>query len=250
MNFGEICGMLYVVIHMSRCEWGLSMSKMELIVMLTHNDYTVADAIEVFEACKHTPVHYWGAKEQGLPPHELKRLFAAIKENGKSAVLEVVAYSEDACLNGAKMAVECGCDMLLGTNYYDSVNELCRANGIRYMPFVGHVSSRPSILEGAAEDMIAEAKRYTSNGAYGVDLLGYRYLGNSRALCQAFVSSCDLPVCLAGSIDSKARLDEVLALRPAYFTIGGAFFDHCFGRDIGEQIAFVCDYINEKRKDL
>ena len=34
--------------------------------MLTHNDYTVHDAIDVFNTCKHLPVEYWGAKEQAF----------------------------------------------------------------------------------------------------------------------------------------------------------------------------------------
>ena len=39
----------------------------ELIVMLTHNDRTVADAIDVFEAAKNSKAKYWGFKEVGIP---------------------------------------------------------------------------------------------------------------------------------------------------------------------------------------
>jgi len=42
--------------------------------------------------------------------------------------LEVVAYTEKECIEGAKMAVECGCDILMGTIFFDSVNELCKKN--------------------------------------------------------------------------------------------------------------------------
>ena len=37
------------------------------------------------------------------------------------------------------MAVECGCDILMGTMYYDSINEYCKENNLKYMPFIGKV---------------------------------------------------------------------------------------------------------------
>ena len=40
----------------------------ELIVMLTHNDVTVPDAMETFLACKDLPVKYWGFKDHGMEP--------------------------------------------------------------------------------------------------------------------------------------------------------------------------------------
>lgn len=221
------------------------MNRMDLIVMLTRNDYTIPNALEVFEAARHAPAHYWGAKEEGISHEDLKKLFAAIRKSGKSPVLEVVAYSEEECLAGAKLAIECECDILLGTGYFDSVNELCRAHNIRYMPFVGEVSGRPSTLNGTAETMLAQIEAYRARGVYGVDLLGYRYAGDCSALCGAVVPSAPLPVCLAGSINSTARLDEVRRLRPRFFTIGSAFLEHCFGEEIADQIAFVCNYINQ-----
>ena len=38
-----------------------------------------------------------------------------MKECGKTTFLEVVAYTEAECLEGAKMGVECGVDYLMGT---------------------------------------------------------------------------------------------------------------------------------------
>lgn len=45
-----------------------------------------------------------------------------MKACGKRTVLEVVEYTEETGLNGAKMAVECRVDLLMGTKYYDSIN--------------------------------------------------------------------------------------------------------------------------------
>lgn len=45
------------------------------------------------------------------------------------------------------------------------------------MPFVGSITGRPSVLTGTIDEMVAEANRYLEKGVYGIDLLGYRYIG-------------------------------------------------------------------------
>jgi hypothetical protein len=50
---------------------------------------------------------------------------------------------------------------------------------------------------------------------------------------------------LAGSINSYARLQEVKTFSPAFFTIGGAFWDHSFGDDLAASIEAVCHYMND-----
>ena len=143
------------------------------------------------------------------------------------------------------MAVECGCDVLMGTIFSDAVNDFCRTHGLKYMPFVGEISERPSVLRGSLEGMIAEAREYLAKGAYGIDLLGYRYEGDAAALNKAFTAAIDAPVCLAGSVNSFQRLDEVKDAAPWAFTIGSAFFDQCFGDDFCAQIDTVCEYMKK-----
>lgn len=221
------------------------MSAPELIVMLTLDDRTVRNAPEVFEQCKNSKAKYFGFKEEGLPLSKMIRLYNSIKGAGKEAVLEVVAYTEYEGLAGAKIAAECGCDILMGTMYYDSIRDYCKEKGLKYMPFVGDVIERPSVLEGSIEDMIAEAKACLEKGVDGFDLLGYRYTDDAHELIRRFVSEVDAPVCIAGSIDSYERLDELKDIEPWSFTIGSAFFNNCFdGTSIREQIDKVCDYID------
>lgn len=221
------------------------MSAPELIVMLTLNDRTVRNAPEVFEQCKNSKAKYFGFKEEGIPLSKMIRLYNSIKACGKSTVLEVVAYSEHEGLAGAKIAAECGCDILMGTMYYDSIRDFCKEKGIKYMPYVGNVIERPSILEGSIDDMIAEAKECLEKGVDGFDLLGYRYTEDARELIQRFVEEVDAPVCVAGSVDSYERLDELKDIEPWSFTIGSAFFHNCFDGTISEQIDKVCDYVEE-----
>ncbi|MCQ2227879.1 MAG: hypothetical protein MJZ01_08235 [Bacteroidales bacterium] len=217
--------------------------KPELIVMLTHNDLTVENAYQIFEQCRDTKATYWGFKEQPLPLEEMKRIYARMKECGKRTALEVVAYTEEEGLEGAQMAVECGCDILMGTCYSEAIASLCQQHGIAYMPFVGQITGRPSILEGSIEGMVEEAKALKSKGVFGIDLLGYRYITDAEQLISDIVKKGNLPVCVAGSIDSYERLGFIKQAEPWAFTIGSAFFEHKFGDTIAEQINKVCDFI-------
>lgn len=216
-----------------------------LIVMLTHNDQTIDDAYEVFEQCKDSKAEFWGMKEKPLPLDKMKQLYSYMKECGKITALEVVAYTEDECMKGAQMAVECGCDILMGTLFYDSVNDFCKENNLKYMPFVGNISGRPSVLEGKIQDIVEEAKEYVKKGVYGIDLLGYRYNGDAEELNKRVVSGINSPVCIAGSVNSFQRLEELKRVAPWGFTIGGAFFENKFGNSVCEQIDKVCDYMKQ-----
>jgi len=218
--------------------------KPELIVMLTHNDFTVENASAIFEKCKGSKAIYWGFKEKPLPVEEMKSLFNYIRSCGKHTILEVVAYSEQEGLNGAKLALDCGVDILMGTKYYESINLFCKKHNIKYMPFVGTIQGRPSVLKGELEDIVNEAQQYVSMGVYGIDLLGYRYVGDVFSLSKKIVDSLNVPVCIAGSIDSYKKLDEIKNISPWGFTVGSAFFDKKFGDEFADQINNVVDYID------
>lgn len=216
---------------------------LNLIVMLTHNDKTVKNSFKIFEECRNSKAKLWGFKEKPLPVDEMKKLYKYMKKCGKMTFLEVVEYTEKEGLEGAKLAVECGCDILMGTVFFDSINEFCKSNNLKYMPFVGKVTQRPSILEGDINEIIVEAKEYQKKGVYGFDLLGYRYVGDAVELNKKFVEEIEIPVCLAGSINSYMRLDEVKNVKPWAFTIGSAFFENKFDGTFKEQINKVYEYI-------
>ena len=218
----------------------------ELIVMLTHNDCTVENAPQIFEQCKNSKAKFWGFKEKPLPIEKMKELYTYMKECGKTTFLEIIAYTEQECLEGAKIAVECNCDFLIGTLFFDSINDFCKKHNLKYMPFVGKITGRPSVLDGSIEGMIEEANTYLKKGVYGFDLLGYRYTGNAALLNKEFVSNVNAPVVLAGSINSYKRLDEVKNTGTWAFTIGGAFFENKFDGTFSEQIDKVCEYMNQE----
>lgn len=220
----------------------------ELIVMLTHHDRTVTNAIEIFEAAKGSKAKYWGFKEVGIPEDQMTELVKRMKTAGKTTFLEVVDYTEEGCAEGARIAARCGFDVLMGTLYFDSVKKIADEAGIKYMPFVGELSGRPSVLNGTIQGMIDEANHLVdTKGIKGFDLLGYRYTGDAVKLNAEFVKNVRGDVCLAGSVASFQRLDEVKATGAWAFTIGGAFFENKFGEGLsfGEQIDVVIDYMNK-----
>ena len=208
----------------------------EPVIMLTHNDITVGNAPELFSQLCSCPVEYWGIKEQGLCETEMIQLCDNIRSNGKKAVLEAVTYTEEESVASAHAAVRCGCDILMGTLYSEKVHDILNENSIKYMPFAGKVSGRPSVLDGSLEDMIKEANELKRKGVFGIDLLGYRYTGDAEALISGLIKATDLPICVAGSIDSYEKLDFIKEISPAFFTVGSALFEHRFGSTIKEQI--------------
>lgn len=223
--------------------------KDKIIIMLTHNDVTVSNAKEVFEENKDLPIKNWGFKDVGLKPDQMKELCQLMKASGATTFLEVVTYTEQECLNGARLAHACGFDYLMGTIFYDSVAEYAAEKGLKYIPFVGTVHGSPSILEGTAEEMVSQAELYKSKGAYGTDLLGYRYLqGNPEELSKEFIAKSPIPTVLAGSIGSKERLDIVKDMDPWLFTMGSALFTKNFVKDgtFRDNLKVVCDYIANK----
>ena len=204
----------------------------ELIVMLTHNDVTVPDAMETFPACKDLPVKYWGFKDHGMEPDKMKELTQCMKDNGKTTFLEVVSYTEAECMRGAKLAVECGFDYLVGTIFYDSVFEYIKTTDLKYCPFAGTVTQNPSILQGTVQEMLDQEAMFAEKGCMGTDLLGYRYVdGDPAALSAEYIAKAKKPVILAGSIGSDERVAEVLKMNPWTFTMGSALFAKKFVGD-------------------
>lgn len=221
--------------------------KPEFILMLTYNDSTVKEAFEIFQACKDAPVTHWGFKDVGLPPDEMNLLVREMKKAGKTTYLEVVSLSEEEGLRGAKIAVEAGFDILMGTVFFDSILEYLKEKPIKYYPFPGHIHSHPSILDGTIEEIVAHTRFLESKGVQGMDLLSYRYVGNAPQLLREVVKATSVPIVSAGSIESYKQLAEVWHAGAWGFTIGSALFDKKFVPDGSflENTRAVCEWLEK-----
>lgn len=222
--------------------------KPELIVMLTHQDETVPDALELFDRTKDYPVTHWGFKDVGLPPKEMQAVAAAMKAAGKTTFLEVVSLSEEDGLSGARLAVDSGFDILMGTVFYPSIGDYLKDKPIRYYPFPGRVHGHPSILDGTIDDIVAHACELETYGVHGLDLLTYRFTGNAPRLLSQVVQATRIPVVSAGSISSFERINEVWDSGAWGFTIGSAFFEKMFVPDgsFEQNLLAVCNWLEQQ----
>ena len=222
--------------------------KPELIVMLTHHDQTVQNALELFQRTKDYPIKHWGFKDVGLPPEEMKKIVNAMKDAGKITFLEVVSLSEEEGLKGAQLAVQLGFDVLMGTVFYPSIAEYLKDKPIQYYPFPGKVHSHPSILDGSIDEIVAHACQLEAYGAHGLDLLTYRFNGEASRLLKQVVESTKVPIVSAGSIASFERINEVWEAGAWGFTIGSAFFERQFVPDgsFEENVLAVCDWLQKQ----
>lgn len=222
--------------------------KPELIVMLTHHDQTVPDALELFERLSAYPITHWGFKDVGLAPNEMQAVVTAMKAAGKITFLEVVSLSEEEGLRGARLSVDLGFDVLMGTVYFPSIREYLKDKPMRYYPFPGHVHSHPSILDGTIDEIVAHAGELEGYGAHGLDLLTYRYNGEASLLLKRVVESTHIPIVSAGSIASFERINEVWDAGAWGFTIGSAFFERKFvpNDSFEENVRAVCNWLEQQ----
>jgi hypothetical protein len=222
--------------------------KPELIVMLTHHDQTVPDALELFERAKDYPIAHWGFKDVGLSPQEMQMIVTAMKDAKKITFLEVVSLSEEEGLEGAHLAVDLGFDILMGTVFYPSIGNYLKDKPVRYYPFPGHVHSHPSILDGTIDNIVSHACELEAYGVHGLDLLTYRYNGEASRLLKQVVRATNIPIVSAGSIASFERIHEVWASGAWGFTIGSAFFERQFvpNGSFEENVLAVSNWLKEQ----
>ena len=217
---------------------------LEFIFMLTRDDQTVTDALEVYEDLRDTGLRYVGFKDVGVPPETLRELTAAIRGDGRVVVLEVVSLSTDDELRSVRVGLDLGVDLIMGGTHPEAVLPLLEGSPVRYLPFPGTVIDHPSVLTGSIDEIAEHARRLTSlPGVHGLDLLAYRHSGDVPALMAAVVAASRGPVVVAGSIDSDERIEVARASGAWGFTVGGAVFDRCWlpGGSCAEQVRHILE---------
>ena len=218
----------------------------KLIVMLTANDQTLTNAGKLFDSCSDLDVECWGFKALGISHNEMKELVGSMKAAGKTTFLEIVSYTEEACMIGAQKAVEFGFDYLMGTIFYENVCTFIKKNKLKYLPFVGNVHGNPSILEGDISDIIEEGKALEKIGVNGFDILAYRHISDPEGLIQRFSKEINLPVVIAGSINSIERINLMKKTGVWGFTIGSALVSADFvSGSFRDNLKFVIKHMSD-----
>lgn len=204
----------------------------EFILMLTHHDRTVENALTLCRQVRSLGLRYIGFKDIGLPLEQQKILVDLIHEGGQEVMLEVVSERKEDELRAATSACELGVDYVLGGTHAREVIGILQGTSIRYYPFPGQIIGHPSLLRGSIEEIVASAQALIAlDGVHGLDLLAYRYDGDVEKLTRAVVQAVQVPVIAAGSIDDEQKIRCVSEAGVWGFTVGSALFEGAFIED-------------------
>jgi uncharacterized protein related to proFAR isomerase len=221
----------------------------KFIPMLTRNDVTVPDAVEVFKEIRDTGVTFVGFKDVGLPLRELRTLVSLVRKEGKIIFLEVVSENKEEAMRSVRKAIALDVDYLIGGTYVEQTLRLLKGK-MRFMPYIGKVVGHPCMLRGSIQEIVGDAKRAEDLGVDGINLLAYRYVGDADQLMASVKSAVDTPVIVAGSVNSFERIRKVTELGMWGFTIGTAIFEKRFAPDgdLRKQITAVLRGVKRFRK--
>ena len=218
---------------------------LKFIFMLTRNDQTIKDAEKYLETVLNCGVKHIGFKDIGLPFDKLKILNEKIKKHGAESYLEVVSLDKGSEMLSAQTAVDIGVDNLLGGTNVHSVLPIIKGSKIKYYPFSGEIVGHPSVLSGSIEEIVKSSVKLAGHGGvHGLDLLAYRFAGDVPTLMKAVRSVTDKPVIIAGSIDCKKKIIEVMESGARAFTIGTAALDGVYtskGHNLTSQLRKIIE---------
>lgn len=204
---------------------------MKLLTMLVKEDRTISNAQQVFEDNKSASCENWGCKDIGIPLEKVKELVQTMKSANKQTVLEMMKDTEEECRASAHFAIECGFDKVLGGAYSKEISKLLKGENIDYYPFVGELVGNPRRLLGSVEDIVEEACRIASLDVTGITVAIYRFEGDKESLLSALVKRVQKPIVVAGSVNSKERIQELARYGISAITIGTSFFDKDFVKE-------------------
>ena len=201
----------------------------EFIFMLTRNDQTVGNCLEVIELISQVGVRHIGFKDVGVDPQTMGTLTQEIHRIGALAYLEVVETDLKKNIDAANVALDIGVDRLLGGVDAENILETLGDSDIEYFPFPGQPIGHPTKLGGSPAQVANDCRRFERLGCAGVDLLAYRaFDAQALDLIRAARSVLSGQLIVAGDVDSPKRIHELSAAGADAFTIGSAIFDGAF----------------------
>ena len=204
--------------------------------MLTRNDATVENALDLVEVARGLKVRHIGFKDVGAEAAMLGRLTAAIRAAGASPWMEVVATSREDELRSVALGRDLGVDLLMGGVHVEEALRILDGSPTRYLPFAGKPSGHPTRLGGSAAEVEAQCRTFAAMGCAGVDILAYRA---TEAEPLDLVAACRRGfgqkgvVVAAGSVNGAERIASVRAAGADAFTIGTAAIEGSYAPGSG-----------------
>jgi hypothetical protein len=197
----------------------------DFILMLTYQDRTVSDCLNIFNSLNDLGLKHVGFKDVGTNIAILRQLNVAIKASGATSYMEVVSTTPETIRASIDAAVTLGVDRVLGGK------ENGAASRVAYYPFPGTPIGHPTTLGGSPDEIEADCVAARRAGCPGVDLLAYRAIDQDPvALIRAARRGLgkDGYLIVAGSVDNPTRIREAEGAGADAFTIGSALFDETF----------------------
>src|SRR5450759_4841243 len=111
----------------------------EFLFMLTKDDATVSDCLDVYNQVRDTDLRWVGFKDIGVPTKTLAELARRIRVDGRNVVLEIVSTDAAAEVASVRAGVELGVDLMMGGTQPDAALPLLKGKPIRYFPFPGEI---------------------------------------------------------------------------------------------------------------
>ena len=219
---------------------------MDFIFMLTRDDRTVEDCLELVELIRPIGLKHVGFKDVGVSPATLKALTAAIRSSGATAYMEVVSTTPEGCLASARVARDLGVDRLLGGTQVDAIMDVLDGSGTQYYPFPGRPIGHPTRLGGTSAEIEAHCRDFVANGCAGCDVLAYRATESDpidlvKAARRGLGPEKHLIV--AGAVSSAGRIRAIGAAGADAFTIGTAVFDGSYSPTKGSILSQLKDVL-------
>lgn len=217
---------------------------MDFIFMLTRNDMTITDCLDVYEMIAPLGVTHIGCKDVGVDIATLRELIKRIKAGDGISYLEVVSTTPEACLNSARVAVEIGVDRLLGGTDAENILQVIHGTGITYHPFPGIPIGHPTKLGGTPALIAEQCRAFEKIGCAGVDLLAYRATeADPIDLVKAARQATQGYLVCAGSVDTPERIAALNKAGADAFTIGSAVFNGAFSPRKGSILSQLKDVL-------
>ena len=218
--------------------------------MLTRNDSTVENALDLVEIARPLRLKHIGFKDVGAEPSALIRLTAAIRDAGAAPWMEVVSTTRVAELQSIALGRDLRVDLLLGGVHVEDGLRILAGSATRYLPFAGRPSGHPTRLSGAASEVEAQCRNFAAKGCAGTDILAYRATDAEPldlvAACRRGLGE-NGAVVVAGSVNSPERISAIRAAGADAFTIGTAAIDCAYAPGAGPLAAQLMAVLEDCR---
>lgn len=221
---------------------------MDFIFMLTRNDRTVDDCLDLMELIAPVGLKHVGFKDVGVAPDVLQKLTDAIHASGAISYMEVVSTTPDACLASAHIARDLGIQRLLGGTQVTEILQILKGSATEYYPFPGKPVGHPTQLGGSPDDVEAHCTSFRAAGCAGCDILAYRATeADPIELVRAARRGlgADKYLIVAGAVTSFDRIKAVKAAGADAFTIGTAVFDGSYSPTKGSILSQLNDVVTD-----